>query len=143
MLVNVLPSAGGRDREMYPQILKANESAPDGPDDQWFSLGSDPSMNLNLAFHQRGNAQSAPDARSPPTRVRTLNPVRRWRRRKGVDDPRFTYMGVQNNSVDFRQIQKELLNLRNRNVEVLGQFGSVRAAPGINKTLNQFVMDKR
>jgi hypothetical protein len=143
MLMNVLPGACRGDREMYAHFLEADWLTLNDLDDQWLNFGSDPGMNPSFAAHQGGDAEGTPNTRSPPARTGTLNPVRSWSRRKRVNDPWFAYVRVQNNSVDFRQLRKELLNLGNRHVEAPREFGSVRAAAGINETLNQFVMDKR
>src|SRR5258708_27548317 len=101
MLMDILPGAGRGDGEVYPHILETNRLALDDANDQRLSLGSDPSVDSSFVFDQGGYAEGAPNTWSPPIAICPLYPVRRWRRRKRVNEPRFAYVRVQNHSVDF------------------------------------------
>jgi hypothetical protein len=101
MLMNVLPSLGRGDGEVYPHVLQTDRLTLNDPDDQRLSLGSDPGVDSSLASHEGGDAEGTPNAWSPPIAICSLNPVRRWSDRKRVNQPRFANMRVQNNSVDL------------------------------------------
>jgi hypothetical protein len=128
---------------MYPDLLKTNWLPVYNPDDQRLTLGAESRMNPCFPSRESGNSKSAPDAGSPPTLAGSLNPVRRWGGRKRVNQPGITHVGVQDKPVNLRQIKKESLNLGKRDIELFGQFESVRATTGIDKSAYEFVMNAR
>ena len=69
--------------------------------------------------------------------------MHRWRQREGVNDPRLRNMGMQNNSVDFRERDKRVVNLVSRQMQSVRQLGVARASAGLNDALYQFMMDRR
>ncbi len=114
MLMDILPSAGRWDAEVYPKVLVSDGLTFQDRNDQRFSLCANSSVDLNFSVDKAGDAEGAPDTRSPPTAMSPFNPVRRRCRRKWVNEPGFAYVRVQNSAVNLRQFAKYLLDLGNR-----------------------------
>jgi hypothetical protein len=102
MLMNVLPCACRRDCEMYPNLFRTDGLTVCDPNDQGFGFCSEPGVELSLTSNQGSHSKSAPNAWSPPTPLRSCNPVHCWGQRERVDDPRLANVGVQYDPMDFR-----------------------------------------
>ena len=64
--MNVVPGARGRNGEVDPDLAIDPRESVDDIDDQWLVLGPETGVNTHGSADEGGNAQRAPDARSPP-----------------------------------------------------------------------------
>ena len=88
MLMDILPGAARWNGEVDPHFVETNRFPIGGRNDERLRLGSKSCVDPNIAADQSGDAERAPDTRSPPIAVSRFYPVCGWCRRKGMNKPR-------------------------------------------------------
>src|SRR5580692_12460748 len=141
-MMDVVPRPTQRHGEMHHNVVLAHKTVADMKVEV-LRLPADAGVDDDIAADQCGDAESAPDARRPPTPLTALHPGGCGAERERVDYPRRRATGVADDAVARLQPLEHLPHRCRIDLDQFLQPGNIGGETIIDEPAHQVMMDRR